>query len=58
MTLHLLGQKYFSIVNALKSFTVPEKVTVLPDWAFYYCKSLSRIVLHDGVKRIRRTMFH
>lgn len=50
-TVTRLGKGCFS-ASGLRSFDMPEGVSVLPDEALKECKSLRRVVLHDDVTSI------
>ena len=40
------------------TYIVPEDVTTLPHAAFYYCKNLKSIKLHNGIKSIGPSVFN
>lgn len=51
-----IGVNAFSYTR-IRSFTVPERVTVVSDQLFYRCTALERVTLHDGVTTIGAEAF-
>ncbi|MDE7439796.1 MAG: leucine-rich repeat domain-containing protein, partial [Clostridia bacterium] len=47
----------YAIGKEETSFTVPQGVTAIGDWAFFFCKTLTEITLPDGLKSIGDNVF-
>lgn len=47
----------FSMCLDIKSVTISENITKIPDGAFYCCSSLETVVLHNGITEIGNAAF-
>lgn len=53
-----IGEAAFNECSALTGeLIIPEKVSVIPDKAFYYCKNITGLKLHDNVDSIYASAF-
>ena len=47
----------YPIGNKRNSYTIPDSVTSIGDWAFYYCESLTSVTIPDSVTSIGEYAF-
>ena len=52
-----LAELFFSNNNNLAGIVLPENLTDIPIYAFYYCESLKSVVIPNGVKTIGKHAF-
>lgn len=53
----VIERKRYMGDRELRSFTVPEDVAEIGDWAFAGCKALTKVELPEGLERIGREVF-